>query len=237
MNGPSRLSSLERIAVAEEIASSVRHDLRNRFSAIRNAAFYLRRKCEKTDVWAEDARIAQFFELIQDELKRADEILTEGLQLAHLFPGDADRLRLEDAVRAALAPMSLPAEVTTRVEVPDDVVISADLREIVLLLHCLVDNAIDAMEDGGTLTVGAATSDEWITLFVEDTGRGFGEEERSKALIPLYSSKPGHLGLGLNIATRAARRLDGEVSIEDVERGAKVSVRFPRAGDQAEEDA
>jgi PleD family two-component response regulator len=60
--------------------SSVRHDLRNRFASIRNAAFYLRTRVEKrTDLFSTDPRVPAFFNLIDEELARAEAIVAERL--------------------------------------------------------------------------------------------------------------------------------------------------------------
>ena len=60
------LGGLERASVAEEVASVLRHDLRNNLASIRNAAFYLRRRTKDTELWRSDPRMAQFFGLIDD---------------------------------------------------------------------------------------------------------------------------------------------------------------------------
>lgn len=66
--------------IAEEVASAVRHDVRNKLGAIRNAAFYLGKKCQGSELWAADPRFPAFFKLIEDQLAEAERILTERLR-------------------------------------------------------------------------------------------------------------------------------------------------------------
>src|SRR6187402_119743 len=67
----------ERRAIAEGVQAVLRHDARNKVGAIRNAAVYLRRKTEKSELWAEP-RISEFFTLIEDQLKELEGVLGEG---------------------------------------------------------------------------------------------------------------------------------------------------------------
>ena len=84
MTGDERLESARRLAVEEELRAVLRHDLRNRLASIRNAAFYLRLRVEKhTELLTTDPRCAAFFQLIQEELLRAEELIAE-----RLAPGD-----------------------------------------------------------------------------------------------------------------------------------------------------
>jgi hypothetical protein len=77
----------DEMARVERRAAILRHDLRNRFAAIRNAAFYLRRKVARTELWEEDPRMSRFFELIDGELAKADDTLRAELTAARLWRG------------------------------------------------------------------------------------------------------------------------------------------------------
>ena len=80
----------------------LRHDMRNKFAAIVNATYYLRRRLRDSDAWRADPRIAEFFTLIDNELAAADRLLSERMAL-HLL-GDEPRLtRLGDCVERACA--------------------------------------------------------------------------------------------------------------------------------------
>ena len=66
------LEARERAAVAEVVTAVLRHDLRNRFSSIRNASYYLMRQAQKTELWKADPRMETFFQLIDRELVSAE---------------------------------------------------------------------------------------------------------------------------------------------------------------------
>ncbi|NRA35067.1 MAG: hypothetical protein HRU17_17195 [Polyangiaceae bacterium] len=73
----------------EAQASELRHHLRNRFAAIRNAAFYIEQKTLGVEVLEQDPRIRRFFELISRQLEEADEVLTLQLTVENLSMGGA----------------------------------------------------------------------------------------------------------------------------------------------------
>src|SRR5688572_7739553 len=100
----------ERAAVAEVVTSVLRHDLRNRFSSIRNASYYLMRQVQKAELWKTDPRMETFFQLIDSELSSAEELLAAR---GPKGPGEGTgtRLRLCDAAEQALAYCPIPATI------------------------------------------------------------------------------------------------------------------------------
>jgi signal transduction histidine kinase len=70
---------------SDDLASELRHHLRNRLAAIRNAAFYIKKKAEREGLTEKDPRVARFFDLIQDELTDADESISARLTIEHLL--------------------------------------------------------------------------------------------------------------------------------------------------------
>ncbi|UJR82361.1 hybrid sensor histidine kinase/response regulator [Sandaracinus amylolyticus] len=214
-----------RAAIADELTSALRHDLRNRLAAIRNAAFYLRRRTSKTPLWEEDARVSTFFDVIASEAQRADELVGSSAAVA---TGPTEHARVSVALRRALddlAPEIAPG-VAVRVEVPDGLVASGSEEDLAIALRMLLENAHDAVGSAGEIALSARADDGSILLEVRDTGPGFGDIAAART--PLRSTKPGHLGLGLAIAERALRRMGGELAIQPAPRGACVALRVTR---------
>jgi signal transduction histidine kinase len=221
-------SSVERRAIAEEVAASMRHDLRNKFSAVRNAAFYIEKSLEKQGVLRDDPRVARFLSLIDEQLAAADKILD------FRMPGasgerESRPTSLASCVEQALARVQHGA---SRIEwrSGDDASISADSEELVLCFQCLLENALEASADS-KVSVSLAVRLEDVSVLFEDTGPGLEPSVRERALEPFATTKPGHAGLGLNVAARVARRHGGELRIDAApdRQGALVSVVFRRS--------
>ncbi len=83
------------------------------------------------------------------------------------------------------------------------------------MLGHLIANAYEAMPPGGG-TVAVSTSTDargWVVLELRDTGQGMDPETHVRAVEPFFSTKPGHLGVGLSIANGIWRRHRGTLSI------------------------
>src|SRR5688500_14840853 len=107
----------ERAAVAEVVASVLRHDLRNRFSSIRNASYYLMRQTQKTELWKTDPRMEAFFQLIDRELASAEDLLSNRDPLGSRTQARG-QVRLSAGARLALSRVRVPE--TVRVELAWD---------------------------------------------------------------------------------------------------------------------
>jgi signal transduction histidine kinase len=83
----------------------------------------------------------------------------------------------------------LPATVELVVDIPDDILAAVDRRRIQQVLLNLIFNAIQAMENGGTLTISAQRSDHDFYLRVADTGKGIPPELLRKIFDPFFSTK------------------------------------------------
>jgi signal transduction histidine kinase len=95
----------------------------------------------------------------------------------------------------------------------------------------LIDNALDAVAHGGTVTVSAARDDKSVVVRVVDDGAGIPVEIRGKVFDPFFTTKPqGHgTGLGLDIVRRLVRHNDGVVDFESEPGRTEFWVRLPVA--------
>ncbi len=98
------------------------------------------------------------------------------------------------------------------------------LRE---MLRHLIQNAIEALPAaGGTITVSTSVDDRgWVVLEVRDNGIGMSAEVQERAVEPFFTTKSGHLGVGLSIANGVWRRHRGTLAVRSW-RGEGTSVRL-----------
>ena len=93
----------------------------------------------------------------------------------------------------------------------------------------LVQNALDAMAGGGTLSVAGHSTAAHVQLQVRDTGSGILTEKLAQIFEPLYTTKPAGTGLGLYIVQQIAAAHGGQVTVESVEgQGSTFTLTLPR---------
>jgi signal transduction histidine kinase len=213
--------TIERLNDLGHLAAGVGHHVINAFSAIVSNAELLRLKPPLPAV-IDPAALADTI------IKTALEASTVARRLIDytrpVTSTDPDRSTLEPTM---IALDQLVAEVVAAEEAsaPAGIKWAADLAPIPTIrghafqlrsmLGHLIANAYEAMPPGGG-TVSVSTSTDargWVVLELRDTGRGMDPETHVRAVEPFFSSKPGHLGVGLSIANGIWRRHRGTLSI------------------------
>ena len=214
------LEALRRRAIAEEITSAVRHDVRNKLASIRNAGFFLKKRARETDLWTREPRMEQFHSIMESELAAAESILAERIRPAGLPDPRREAVDLGTCARAAAEALGSWPGIGVEVRAAGSAV--GDPDELALVLLCLLENAAESVPGGGIILVEDTTDPPGIA--VVDPGPGIPAEIRATACDAFVSRKPGHAGLGLAIARRLAARSGASIAIADA--GSAVLLRF-----------
>jgi signal transduction histidine kinase len=108
--------------------------------------------------------------------------------------------------------------------------VKVDQTSILQVIVNLLQNAIESMSDGGTLTVKTEADAEWVRLMVSDTGSGISACDLGRIFYPFFTTKPGTgTGLGLAISQSIAEQHQGGITVEsEVGRGSTFTLRLPR---------
>jgi CheY-like chemotaxis protein len=135
------------------------------------------------------------------------------------------RPRWRDRNEASGTPILLELRNDSRTVVMGE---GSELREV---LVNMVFNAVDAMPEGGRLTLFAEEAEGSVRISVRDTGVGMTPEVRSRIFDPFFTTKgEGGLGLGLAVSYGIVRRHEGSIEVEsEVGRGTTFSIRLPAA--------
>jgi signal transduction histidine kinase len=226
------LRLVEQAAVAEEVMSALRHDFRNRMTAVRNGAFYVQRRLTSSDLAARDPRIVPFLRIMDEETDAACKLLEDTAAARHLHTPAVATIAvascIEDALRWA---RSLRDDVKVSIACDDSQVV-AEPSEITLALRCLIENAAEAMADPGAISVQTRRNPAYVRIVIADSGPGLRGQELTTLAERFFSTKKGHAGLGLAIARRIARRYQGEMTMDDVAEGASFTLTLPVAGNE-----
>jgi CheY-like chemotaxis protein len=212
------------------------HDVNNALNPIMAAAYLLRHHAESPSAVRDYAdRIRQAAEtaaatasrvgrfIRQEPLHSGGDVSIDLSELGNevLELTEPIRLRRSSQTAAIRTVRNMPQPVSSRG-------LPGEIREALL---CLVQNAVDAMPTGGTLTMGTWVDGADACIAVQDDGIGMSDAVRDRAFEPFFSTKgAGGTGLGLAEVYGIARRHRGNVSIESVEgEGTTVTLRLPTA--------
>lgn len=113
--------------------------------------------------------------------------------------------------------------------------ILGDTSAIDKVIINIIDNAIEATEEvkNPEIEIKASATDDFIIISVKDNGTGISEQDLSKALLPLFSTKSGKQGMGLPIAKRLLFKMDGQIKMESLlGEGTEVTVCLRTASGQ-----
>lgn len=223
---PAELFLLHQSFVVEESLAVIRHDLRNRLGAIRNANFYVRRKLQKLvpDLGTLDPRLPEFLALIATEVDSTEQIVQSRLPA----PQDGELVAAAALAHRVQQLFALPSHVQLAIEATTDQPVRIAPDEGALALYCLVENAVDALGGAsGRIGVRAVARDREIVVEVEDDAGGSLPE---RALEAFFTTRTGRMGIGLNIARRIATRWNGKLSLAALDRGTRAALAFRMDG-------
>ncbi len=213
-----------RLATIGQMAASVAHELRNPLGAVRNAAYYLRRRAAGAD-----PKFPEYLDLIEREVATADRVIRDMMNVARSEEPVVQTVDLGRTAREVIE-RACGARVLSEVMLdPEPFHVSANTGQLRQVLDNLLTNAVQAMEGKGTIRIEARRSAEWDTITVRDSGPGITAEHRDRLFEPLFTTKAKGTGLGLTICRQIVEHHGGTIDwVEGAGRGAAFRIRLPR---------
>lgn len=226
-----RLLRSERLAAIGQLSAGVAHELRNPLGAIKNAAYYVKGRLKDSEMASENPRIGQFLEIMDEEIKSSNQIITDLMDFARVNPPSQSPTSLKSLVDSALARIELHEDLTVNTNIPPGLAyVSVDTEQLRRALGNLISNAADAMPGGGTLSFDARTRNGFAELAISDTGDGIEEKDIGKIFDPLFTTKPRGIGMGLAIVGETIRKHNGSIFVTSKQgEGTTFTIRLPVA--------
>lgn len=204
------LVKAERLAAIGQMASIISHEIRNPLAVISNATRLI-----KTLVHSADQKVSKQFNIIEDEIRQANSIISEVLGYARTREMIFSTLEVNSYVREVVMSFPKQSGIILKEELAKESVrIKIDAEEIKQALRNLITNAIEAMPTGGTVTVGTQVGKRVVCLYVADTGPGLTPQIRQQMFSPFFTTKARGTGLGLAVVRKAVTRHKGKLFIK-----------------------
>jgi signal transduction histidine kinase len=222
----------EQLAAVGELSAVIAHEVRNPLAIIKNAATGLRR----IELPKDDAET--LLRILDEETDRLNRLVNDLLAYAKPIAPEAGQVDLRKLVMHAVELAAGGHHEISQIELELELDRAVDLVEgdETLLRHALiniVDNALQAMPTGGTLTITCRNASvegrPSVAVDFHDTGEGMDTLVRSRARDPFFTTRQSGTGLGLAIVDRVARVHGGRVEIESRHgQGTTISFVVPR---------
>jgi two-component system CheB/CheR fusion protein len=201
----------EQLATIGLFSVSISHELRNPLAVISSSIYYLNMKLKDTD-----EKVQEHLDRLKNNLDKAANIITHILNLTHLRKPEQYQYDLISLTSNGVGNCKIPKKINVITKYPDkEIFIYADMEQIHMALTNIIDNAVDAMNSEGTLTVSInKTKDGYAELAFEDTGPGIPQDNLEKVFQPLFSTKPRGIGFGLAITKLIIENHNGTIKAE-----------------------
>jgi len=227
-------SQMEKLSALGELASGVAHNFNNTLTGILARAQLLLQTEDRSEMKRGLNIIIQTAEDGAKTVKRIQDFARQRRD-QDFVPVDVDQLMLEAAeiTRPRWKDRAEAENVHIRLsrQISSNAVIMADAGELREVLVNMIFNAVDAMPEGGTLTLSTRMAEGLVEISVSDTGVGMSEEVRSRIFDPFFTTKgKAGMGLGLSVSYGIISRHEGTVAVEsEVGRGTTFRLKFPIA--------
>jgi two-component system NtrC family sensor kinase len=218
----------DRLVASGRLVAELAHEIRNPVANVRNCLEVIHRRV------SDDPKVREFADLAIDELLRMHELAEQMLDLNRpVDPAAASCDALDVVSRVAALFSTGPNADRWPVVVAGDVQVAARMAPDTLkqVLLNLVQNAREAMPDGGPIGIHVSQDDDFVRIDVTDEGTGMSDDVLPRVFDPFFTTKGEvrGVGLGLFIAEGLVRRHGGRLTAEnrDDVRGARFRVALP----------
>ena len=216
------------LRAAGRLAAEFAHQIKNPLAIISNSAHSLRRSLREN----RPAALSQV-EIIEEEVARADQVITQIMGYARLSEGRVEKLNVTEEVDRALRqvlPAAVPTEIVVRRRLADHFPpLLMQRGHFSDILVNLLQNAREALAGHGEIEVTAeCLRDHSIVITVADNGPGVAPDKVERIFEAYFTTKEKGTGLGLAIARHNTELYGGTLKLEsELGKGAKFVVTFP----------
>jgi two-component system NtrC family sensor kinase len=222
-NTQTRNLQIEKMASLGQLSATVAHELNNPMAGILTYSKLIQKKMNKEVLADEEKKsILKHLKMIEDESARSGDIVKNMLLFSrqdeiHVKLQPIDKLILSslDLIEHHLKLNNIQLETDFPKNLPEVYVDENQIKQALLALYV---NAVEAMENEGTLSVKTNwnKSGGYISIFISDNGKGIPDSVKSQIFEPFFTTKNAVKGVGLGLASVYAiiERHGGEISVE-----------------------
>jgi len=214
----------EKLASLGRLTAGIAHEIGNPLTSVFSFLQILREM--ETDDFKKES-----LDTILFHINRIADIVRQLSGLAKVPPAEYKETSINELIESSLSLLQYDKRaksITVRKELGSIPNIITDKNQLSQVFVNMILNAVDAMPDGGTLTIRSLAKNSDIEVEFEDTGIGISKENMARVFDPFFTTKDKGTGLGLSVSYSIMKRLGGDISVESEEGvGTKFKIRIP----------
>ncbi|HML04076.1 MAG TPA: ATP-binding protein [Candidatus Bathyarchaeia archaeon] len=219
-----RLKEAERLAAIGELATMVGHDLRNPLASMEYTSYNLRTNYASSL----DKDGLRMLEMLEEDIDRSNKIINDLLDYSANIRLDLEIIDIKSILKQTYRLLKVPENIKIVDLTKSEPRIEVDFGKIQRVFSNMLKNAIDAMPDGGTLTIKSKEANGCVEITISDTGAGMSEETLKRLWTPLFTTKAKGMGFGLAISKRLIEAHGGNVSVQsELGKGTTFTITIP----------
>jgi len=227
-----KLRNTERLAAIGELATMVAHDLRNPLASMEYAYYNLR----TNDAPNLDKDGLRMLKILEDDINRSNKIINDLLDYSAKIRLELQVTDVKSILKETYSSLKVPENIKIVDLAKDEPKIEVDFLKIQRVFINILKNAIDAMPDGGALTIESKETNGSVEVTISDTGAGISKETLKKLWSPLFTTKAKGMGFGLAISKRLIEAHEGSISVQS-ELGKGTTFKLTIPIEQKQKDA
>ncbi|KFN15372.1 sensor histidine kinase [Bacillus pseudomycoides] len=221
----SKLVKMEKMEIVSQLAASISHEVRNPLTVVKGFTQLL-----KTPDLPQESR-EQYIEHILGELNRAQVIIDDYLTFAKPASQKVDNIVIDQELKRIIS-MMMPLCNMNSINVSENLVTGSITGNTQHFQQCflnLIKNSIEAMPNGGKLSIKSSACENKITIVIKDSGIGMTQEQINRFGEPYFSTKKRGTGLGTMVAVKIIETMNGTLDINSiVNKGTTLTITFPQ---------
>jgi signal transduction histidine kinase len=196
--------------------------------SIENAIYYLENECVREPQCPFSQKAKEMLHAIDSSISYADKIIRDLQDFSATRAPALTKTDINTFVKETLSEVKLPEHVTLRTEFGQLSEINVDQDQMKRVFLNLTTNAIQAMEDRGTLTISTKQTAGFAEISFADTGTGISKENIKKLFTPLFTTKAKGMGMGLPICKKFVENHKGSIQVQSEDgKGTTFTVKIP----------
>jgi signal transduction histidine kinase len=223
-----QLKDSERMAAIGQTAGMVGHDIRNPLQAILSELYLQKNDVSSLPEGEVKKTLQDSIMHIEENLLYINKIVADLQDFARPLNPRKEEVDVDQSLKEAVAMVSVPENIKVVISKEEGLPkLTADTTMLKRILVNLTQNAVQAMPNGGQLTINSRLQNSNIVISVSDTGEGIPEEVRSRIFTPLMTTKSKGQGFGLAVVKRMTEAQGGTITFEsEVGKGTKFNLQF-----------